>query len=234
LISRKFLLTGRRKSRELLQRVMVMAGTALEYEQTIRSLPGVISARVINDADGEPSEIHVLASDARGARQVVYDIVAALSARHGLQVQPQQVSVALMRDDLDLIVGPARLRLKSVSFTTEGSQAEARVDLQYEDSYCQGVQRGVASKANKFRLVAEATLRALEDYFNGEYLFTVEDVCVLTLGKLEAVTVAVTFVGPQGEETYIGSSFLRNDDKEAVARATLNAVNRRFELLIAK
>lgn len=68
-----------------------------EVERLLASLAGVVSAHVVADGQGEPIEIHVLASSELHPKQVVRNVESALSAGLGMQIDRRIVSVAQVR-----------------------------------------------------------------------------------------------------------------------------------------
>ncbi len=65
-----------------------------DIEQLLSGLAGVISARVVTNANGRIDEIHVLASDRLHPKQIVRNVESALSAGFGVTVDRRVVSVA--------------------------------------------------------------------------------------------------------------------------------------------
>jgi hypothetical protein len=70
-----------------------------EVERLLRSLSGIVSAKVVSDTLGRVGEIHVLASDRLHPKQVVRNIESALSAGLGIVIDRRVVSVAQVRVD---------------------------------------------------------------------------------------------------------------------------------------
>jgi hypothetical protein len=70
-----------------------------EVERLLRSLAGIVSAKVIPDTLGRVGEIHVLASDRLHPKQVVRNVESALSAGLGIVIDRRVVSVAQVRVD---------------------------------------------------------------------------------------------------------------------------------------
>jgi hypothetical protein len=68
-----------------------------EVERLLRSLSGIVSAKVLADPLGRVEEIHVLASDRLHPKQVVRNVESALSAGLGIVVDRRIVSVAQVR-----------------------------------------------------------------------------------------------------------------------------------------
>jgi hypothetical protein len=68
-----------------------------EVERLLRSLAGIVSAKVVSDTLGRVGEIHVLASDRLHPKQVVRNVESALSAGLGIVIDRRVVSVAQVR-----------------------------------------------------------------------------------------------------------------------------------------
>mgnify|MGYP001545441426 CR=1 FL=1 len=46
-----------------------------ELEQALRQVPGIRAASVVTGPDAVPTEIHIVANHAKGAKQVVRDVI---------------------------------------------------------------------------------------------------------------------------------------------------------------
>ncbi|HUH12460.1 MAG TPA: hypothetical protein VMK65_05100 [Longimicrobiales bacterium] len=77
-----------------------------QVEQLLRSLQGIISARVVGAPDGRPVEIHILASPELHPKQVVRNVESALSAGLALEVDRRIISVSQLRPGAEA-PGPA-------------------------------------------------------------------------------------------------------------------------------
>ncbi|MCL6451696.1 MAG: hypothetical protein K6T75_10425 [Acetobacteraceae bacterium] len=207
---------------------------AREYEAVIGRIRDVVSARVVTDDGGEPTEIHVLARDRRGAKNIARDVESALLTRFGRPVDPSRVIVAQIHEASESGLLPVRLALRGVSVGRFGNRTEARVVLEAEESTFEGVVSGAGSSTNAARLVASATLAAVERQFQATGLFSLDDVAFVALGERRAAVVGITAVGGGAEQHFIGSCFVRRDEWDAVCRATLDAVNRQLDLLMKK
>lgn len=78
-----------------------ISGSALHIERAeelIRSLTGVVSARIMADSDGELREIHVLTTAEVPAKQTVRNIESALMAHLGMRIDHRKISVAATSD----------------------------------------------------------------------------------------------------------------------------------------
>lgn len=205
-----------------------------ECERLIQQIRDVISARIVADSEGNVQEIHVLAGVARGPKQIVRDIESIFMARFGVSVDHKKISIAQIYEEPPVFAGPSRVRLVSVNVLTAGPKTEARVKLQYGDTICEGVASGPSSAANRLRLVTVATISAADQYVREDWAFSVEDVVCATLGRKTVVVVALTVLTPAGEDCLVGASVVKQDERDAAARATLDALNRRFVSMLQK
>ncbi|MFW6078892.1 MAG: hypothetical protein ACODAE_04680 [Gemmatimonadota bacterium] len=68
-------------------------------EHLLRSLEGILAARIVIDSDGSPVEIHVMCPPDFHPKQVVRNVESALSAGFGLHIDRRIVSVAQVSDE---------------------------------------------------------------------------------------------------------------------------------------
>jgi hypothetical protein len=202
-----------------------LAGDA---EAVIRRLPGVSAARVELGDDARIDQVHVLAAPGRTARALVADVIAAIGAELGVTLEPPQVRVALLRQG-QTQPGPAplRARLKVVGLTVSvlREALEARVRLEHEGLTYEGAASGPPGAANGPEVVALATLRAVELFLRSEGVFQLKMATVVTLATQQVALVLIVWAGPE-EELFSGAAIVRDDPRDAVVRALLDAVNR--------
>ena len=82
------------------------------------------------------------------------------------------------------------------------------------------------------RAVANATLRAVEELVDGQVRFELDHLEVSPMGNERTVVVALTLLSARGTERLTGAAAVREDVRQAVIRATLDALNRRVEVLL--
>ncbi len=70
---------------------------------------------------------------------------------------------------------------------------------------------------------------ALRELLGNVVGFVVEDVTQFAFARGVVVVVGVSVISGAGEQTLVGSAFVRSDAKEAVVKATLDGVNRRCQ-----
>lgn len=202
-----------------------------QVEKVIRQLRDVLSARVVVDKNGAIQEIHVLVSSNRSPKQVVRDIESALLASHGIVVDHRKISVAQMQGAL-LRSLRNRLRVADVELNINGTKAEATVHLQRGSETFTGQAAGQGSQSNQLRLIAGATVRAVEQAYNMPDQIAVEDInpSVMVAGR-QIVVAVVNMLSQYGEDVLTGSALVRNDLNRAVVNAVLDALNRRTAAL---
>jgi len=199
-------------------------------EEWVGSLQGVQSTRAVLNDQGEITELHILSDDKRNPRQIVRDIETVLLVKMGINIDHKRISVVQFAKDPG--AGEARISLQGISFKLHKITAEVSVGLSLGEKTAEVLLSGPNSRQNQGRLVAAATLASLKKLLGGLVEFVVEDVSYLNFACGEAVVVALTLITPAEEETLVGSSLVKEEAKEAVVRATLDAVNRRWQRLI--
>ncbi len=185
-------------------------------ERVVEAVPGVRRARAGRSPEGS-LWIRVLVLPEHCDAEVRRGILAALVGDLGLA--PEEVAL----DILSPPVGPGRRRLTSLTTTRRGRRFSATVALERAGDVLVGEAEGCGGRGTGQATVAAAVLDALARLFDSEV--RCERVELLHVGG-EAVAVVIVTVGPQ---RLCGSAPVVLDDLDAVARATLDAVNRLVE-----
>ncbi|MBI2122964.1 MAG: hypothetical protein HYT96_02255 [Armatimonadetes bacterium] len=113
------------------------------------------------------------------------------------------------------------------------NSAEVKVHLEESGLVYEGIATGPHHTRTRLELVADAALRAVEIYLRAERLFMLEGLSTSKVGGREIVVVVVSFPGRE-EEVLTGASLIRDDPREAVVRAVLDALNRPVSWLAAR
>jgi len=200
---------------------------ASDIEAIICRLRDVIAVSVVEDAKGELAEIHVLTGSSRSPKQVVRDVESALMARLGYPIDHKKVSVAQVNDGPPS-VDHSRVRFSDVSISLHGSRSEATVRLTKEGAVFSGSANGTNSPMGQMKLIAGATLRAIEDSGLTGANITLEDATEVSVGGRRVAVVMVNMVTDRSEESLTGSAVIKQDLWKGVVNATLDAVNRRL------
>jgi hypothetical protein len=115
-----------------------------------------------------------------------------------------------------------------------GLDVTATVTLASGDRTAVGEARGLASQTGVHKAVASATLRAVEQLVGDGVRVELEHLEVTPMGTERTVVVLLTLLTPQGGESLTGAAAGRDDVRQAVIRATLDALNRRLEMLLTE
>lgn len=208
-----------------------------DIERTLGSVAEIKAARVVATPEGVIQEIHVLALPNKSPKQLVRDIESTLMATYGLEVDHKKISIAQLGADASPMQesGPggdaSRARIVSINASVAGVHASTTVVLEIEGDVFTGEASGPASQTGRARLVAMATLDAIEQYVHGAYSFAVEDVTIVQLGREKVAVCCVTLVTPLGEQSFAGTALVRQNEKDSIVKATLDAINRRLGFL---
>jgi len=134
--------------------------------------------------------------------------------------------------------GP-RVVIDHVQVSTFGLDATVEVRLAAGDRPAAGLATGPAVDGYVLRLCAVAAAAAIDELLSSSSRVTergrcfVEHAAVVPFGSCEVATVVVLLVCDGWVEQLAGSALVAGDPRQAVVRATLAAVNRRLEALLA-
>jgi len=210
-----------------------------DLEEELCRLGGVLAVRVVGDRNGRPIEVHVLSDHTKPAKQTVRDVRAVAQTVFGLEIDHRIVSVAQFGEGDEDAVGRAghgargepRIRVGSVRFDTEGVRARSQVVLIDGDRECTGFSEGSVAAIARPHLVATAALDALRQIGSAADAIHLAAAEVTRVGTNRIAVVTVVYVEPNFELLVSGSAMVRRDRDEAVARALLDATNRRMSRL---
>jgi hypothetical protein len=224
-----------------------------DLEESIRQIPGVRAVSVVTDAQANPTEVHVLAAPGKPAKQVVRDVQSLAMARFDIELDHRIVSVVQIEDDpgasssqepsppgdeaveavedtvqvLEEIEAQARPEISEIGVRSTGAEIEVEVRLTLDGDTFVGIERGAAAASARARLVASATMSALDELLG--IPAAVESAAVVETGSHAVALVVLTLSVPRlGAQSVAGSAVVRGDETDAVARAVLAAVNRRL------
>jgi hypothetical protein len=202
---------------------------ARALEKAIGCLEGVLNAKVVGETSIE--EIHVLTRPTKSPKLLVRDIETLLKARFDLDVDHKKISVVTFDVGEETKWAVPRLILWGMGWKKTPDAVQVEVEMKLGDRIYRGVATESASRVRSHGfLVARATLNCLNQVV-GDTLFVLHNVSTHHLGEIEVVLTFVDYahsgVG-KGEDLLVGTALVREDIYEAVARATLDAVNRKL------
>ncbi|MEV0157350.1 Daple [Micromonospora sp. NPDC050686] len=136
------------------------------------------------------------------------------------------------------VPGP-RVVIDHVQVSTFGLDATVEVRLIAGEETAEGHSTGPAVDGYVLRLCAVAAAAAVDELLGGAHhpagrgRCFVEHAAVVPFGNCEVATVVVLLVCDGWVEQLAGSALVAGDQRQAVVRATLAAINRRLEALLA-
>lgn len=198
-----------------------------DIESVVCRLKGIIAVSVVPDSNGGISEVHVLAGSSRSPKQVVRDVESAVMARLGVPIDHKKISVAQV-DEGSVGYDHSRLKLSDVSIAFNGTKTEATVRLTKDAIVFSGSASGTTSPNAQMKLIASATLRAIEEFGHPDSALVLEDATEIIMGGKKIALVLISLAGDRGEEFLTGSAVMKQDVWKGVVNATLDAVNRRL------
>ncbi len=134
--------------------------------------------------------------------------------------------------------GP-RVVIENVQVNTFGTEANVEVRLAIEGRTASGVATGPAVDGYLLRLCATATTHAVDellsgsDHADGPARCYVEHAASVPFGAMQVAVVVLLLSCGNWVEQLAGSAVVTGDDRHAMVRATLAAVNRRLEALLS-
>ena len=194
-------------------------------ERDIEKLDSVISCKMILGETEVIDEIHIVSNGKRNPKQICRDIQSILIATYKLNIDYKKISIAQILDDS---IGKIenRLKIKSLSFDNEGSKASVRVALTNSIDTYENRLIGINSVRNIERMLVDATLKNVEEALGFQDTFILEDVRTIPVASEKAVLVVVMCILDETEQRLCGSCLIKTDYKEAIVKATLDALNR--------
>ena len=231
-----------------------IAGSVLPIkraEELILTLPGVVSAKIIESESGAVEQIHVLTTSELTPKQVVRNIESALMAHLAMRVDHRKISVAITSEAKpkgqpaqatprsQFVVGIATpeagvkrytaRRLYFEDVEVRGSRSKGvscRVTLRKgEESYI-GEASGIEGDRSRLDLAARATVFAIGQAEGREALMAVEGVKVMESFEREYVFVGVTVRNGRDSQLLVGNCEIKGSAETAAALAVLAATNR--------
>jgi len=229
-----------------------------DLETELCRIPEVTAARIVVNDDGKPTELHILALPDKHAKQVVRDIQSVAMASFGLDLDRRLISVVQLEGQETTAVGNGERRVTmpyaaaadmdplggnrarieddedrvvvdGVVTVRSGLTCVAEVTLARSGDRVKGRAEGTLASSAVLRIVAQATLDALRKLVPTAETADVETAACVHLGSRDVAVSTLVFVVPPHEEIVSGSAVVRGgNEPEALARAVLDATNRRL------
>ena len=207
----------------------------------LRAVPGVSDAAVTPDPEGGLGTLRLDLEAGVDEAAVASSVGRVLREQFGLGVDADRVQVVedaiVDHDPLPSVPdqrSAARPAIARMHLVSSGLDVTASVTLSSGEATATGEARGAASQTGVHRAVATATLRAVEELIGGQVRFELDHLEVTPMGSERTVVVSLTLLTGRGAERLTGAAGVREDVRQAVIRATLDALNRRLEMLLTE
>ena len=207
-----------------------------DVEREICRLPDVSIARLVADRGGRVTEVHVVAHPGKRPKQIVRDVQSIALASFGLELDRRIVSVVQLGGTGEREHAPLGNRPSIVAITAEASglRSLVRVTLARDEDEAVGFAEGSIAMTARHRLVATATVDALRQLDAAAECIDIDHAQIVRVGQLDVAVVTIVFVVPPSEQVVAGSAIVRpQQEADAVARAVLDATNRRLAYVSA-
>lgn len=232
-----------------------IAGSVLPIkraEELILTLPGVVSAKIIESESGAVEQIHVLTTAELTPKQVVRNIESALMAHLAMRVDHRKISVAITSEakakPMPAHPTPARQFVVGAGATPEGGVrrytarrlyfedvevrgsrskgVSCRVTLRKGEASYIGEAHGIEGDRSRLDLAARAAVFAIGSAEGREGQLAVEGVKVMEAFDREYVFVGVTVRNGRDSQLLVGNCEIKGSAETASALAVLSATNR--------
>ncbi len=217
------------------------ATLASRAEAAIRRLREIEGVSVRADGEGI-TEIHVLTSSQRPPKNIVRDVQTVLRTGLGISIDHRVVSIALaVRRDAESIpastfddapaveeppVHDERIRFESVNLFVSGPRTQAQVELRWKGLPRMGSASGWSTRDESYRLVAQATAAAVQEFLADPVALSVQGVEFVEIARRRIAVVTLSMLAHRHEKLMTGSCIIEQDTPQAVVLATLGALNR--------
>lgn len=201
------------------------AARVATYEHLIRQVRGVQGVRVVC-SDDQIDEIHVLGSPDRSPKAIIRDIETILMIQGGVRINHRKISLAQVADT---VVPQVRVQLYSVESHVEDGHAHVTIALNIGRRRVEGSASAAFSNDDTLdMLVGQAMVNALTQLLDAEVNLQVMHVKRERLGVIEVCMAHIELQTEGRFETMLGISAVRSEPLQAMARALLDAMNRRL------
>ena len=194
-----------------------------ELEAAVAALRGVRAARIHSSA-GAVDAVRVLVVPERDPSEIVHEIQGMVWAHLGSEIDPHAIEVMKASAPGAANGRPKRRKLSSLATKRSGDRFTSQVILELDGDLLIGENDSPLGRRFEHRSVAEAVLDAVRRL----------SAVPLELGSADFVEMGdcrvAAVVVERPDELLLGSAAVTLDEHDAIARATLDAVNR---LLVA-
>ena len=199
--------------------------------EAVRNVPGVTGAR-FTDSD---RKLALDIADDADSEVVQRQVSELLNSRLGMRVQPVSAAVGSIEtgDPGERLSPVNRAVLERIQVITSGFDSTVEVALALDGARAVGRSSGPAVEWHTMRAAADATVDAVSVLVGREAKVVVEHASIETAGSVKVALVVVLLLTEAGAEQLAGAAPVTGDRRQAIVHATLSALNRRIEMMLA-
>ncbi|MEW6622508.1 MAG: hypothetical protein AB1420_05170 [Bacillota bacterium] len=201
-----------------------------KLEDIIKQIKGVVSSNVVLGSDGKIQEIHILADSSKQPKQIVRDVESALMAELGFEIDHKKVSVAQIKGNGSKGRN-GRIQIDKVEISGSKNWLVSKVALRIGEKVIEGASEGPNTGESRYKLLAAATIKAVEGAFEQKLRLVVEDFAWHPMAQFEVGAVVLSCVTDNDIERMVGACLSTHSKDVAAVKAVLDALNRRLEVI---
>ena len=195
-----------------------------EIEELVMNLKGVLNCRITEDENQTIKEIHIVADETRGAKQISRDIQSIFAAALGVSLDYKKISIAQIRGKLKE-QAVSRLKISNYERSVTRSKCHVRVVLEKDGEEFSGESTGMNNFPMCLRKTAEAALLAVESFLGEEGILALDDIKVVNLSNTQIIAVSLTAFAEERGIEFCGCCAVAEDKFDASVKAVLNAIS---------
>lgn len=206
----------------------------IELEKQFKTLKNVHNAHVDLDEQDEVLAIGIFSDGLRNPKDIKRDVEEVFRLVAGFRVNHTKISIVEQFFDNGIIPVDKRIRfLTAYQVQKTNNVIEGYVQLEYNDQAIIGRVEAHQFEMELEHIIANATISALSQILE-DYNFRIDHVREVSMGSVEVIVVTLTAVHqPSGAgNLFVGSVVKTKDLLASVAKATLDALNRRMDQMM--
>lgn len=199
---------------------------------------GVTTCHISTDANGDVSEVHVVAVRGKSPKLIARDVETCLKAAVGVDVDYKKIGVVVLDEgevgaapaepvvEFPIEEHPSRFGFQSVNVFAGRNGLRVEVELVRNGMEAFGSSRSDRTDQSPWTVIAEATLRAVSEYLDEPSRLCLGGVSKVNIANDTVFAVRVDLVGDRGTKVLAGCAVADRNENQSVVFATLDAVNR--------
>jgi len=206
----------------------------MELEEQFRTLKNVNGAHVDLDESGEVVAIGIFSDGARHPKDIKRDVEEVFRQVAGYRINHTKISIVEQQLEKGIISEDKRIRfLTAYQIQKSHGIIEGFVQLEYNDKVIVESIEAHQFEMELEYIIANATTGALMKIID-DYSIRVDTVREVNMGQMDVIVVTLTVIHTQtgAGHLFVGSVVKTKDLLSSVAKATLDALNRRMDQLM--